>query len=806
MTAWLRDLSYGMRSLRRQPAFAAVACITIALGVGGSTAIFSVLHAVLLRPLPYADEANVVMVWETDASAGVDKQVGTPGNFQDWRDQNRTIDHLGALMESDATLTGRGDARRVDGRRVNASVFTALGVTAHLGRTFTAADEQPGARVVILAHHTWQQVFGGDPAVIGQSVVLNDEPWTIVGVMGPSFLMPRGPDDVWVPMVFSEFERQARGSHRLIAIGRLKPGVTLQQSQADMDVIARGLAERFPRFNAREGLLVEPIREELSGGMRRPLTLLMAAVLIVMLIACINVANLLLARACERRQEMAVRLAMGARRAHLARQLMTESVLLSLFGCLGGVGLASAAVGFVPSAVPASLANTALITVNAPILAFAIGLALCSGVLFGLAPVIAVSRRDGSAAVFDAPRGATAGAGVTRTKQILVAAEIAMAVVLLAGGVLLTRSFLRLMDVPPGFRTDSALTFTIEIPRSRYPGPARWAPMLDALMARLESVPSVTAAGAISWLPLTTGGGSNALFVEGRPLPGPGEDVYVFYRLVTPGYFQALSIPLIAGRPIDARDGVAAPRVVVINQTMADRYWPDESPLGKRVTFARAAGPDDWMTVVGVVGDTRQGALNEAIDIEMFAPHTQEANWFPPSDVAVRTSGDPLAVAAAVRAAVREVDALIPVTDMKTLEAVVAQSVAPARFNTAVLSAFAGVALVLAAVGVYGLLSFAVASRTREIGVRTALGADPRAILRMVMRDGLRIVMLGLAAGLPLAFAAGRLLQSFLFETSPADAVTFASIVAVLVIVAMAACYVPARRAASIDPVDAMRI
>ena len=508
------------RLLARQPGFAAVTLVTLALGIGGATAIFSVVHAVLLRPLPYHDESRVVMVWETEPAAGVDKMVGTPGNFPDWRAQTRTIDHLGALIDYDATLTGRGEPRRVDGRRVGASVFAALGVTALLGRTLIPADETADSNVVLLSHRSWRDLFGADPQIIGQRITLNDQPRTIVGVMAPSFRLPRGPDDFLIPLVFTDVERRLRGSHRLLAIGRLKPGVSLAEAQADMDVIARDLAENFP-VNAREGLLVEPIREEMSGALQRPLIALMAAVLVVMVIASINVANLLLARAWGRQQELAVRVAMGARRGRLVRQLLTEAAVLSLAGSLGGTLLAWSAVTLLPALLPTPLAGAGDIAINVPILVFAVGLALISGLLFGTAPVALLSRRLSTTVLNDASRGSTSGR-FGRARAVLVAAEIALAVVLLVAGGLLIRSFARLTQVDPGFGSESILTFRIELPRSRYSNPSLWAPVLDDLIARLEALPSVTSAGAISWLPLYHHRRQQRIVRRGTTATGPG--------------------------------------------------------------------------------------------------------------------------------------------------------------------------------------------------------------------------------------------------------------------------------------------
>jgi putative ABC transport system permease protein len=803
VSTFFNDLSYAMRFLRRHPASAAVLVLTLSLGIGGTTAMFSLVEAVLLRPLPYADENRIVMLWETKPADGVDKRVGTPGNFQDWRAATKTIDHLSGLARFGATLTGRGDPRRLDGRRVSASLFAALGVQPLFGRPFTADDERPGAEAVILAHHLWRDAFGADTGIIGSRIVLNDAPRTVVGVMPPEFTLPRGPDDFWIPLIFTDWERQARGSHWLMAVGRLKPGVTRAQAQADMDVIAARLEHDFPRWNAREGLLVEPIRDEMTAGLRRPVLVLMGAVLLVLAIACINAANLLLARASARHQEVAIRAALGAGRLRLIRQLLTESVSLAMIGAVTGAVLAWFGTNAMRAMLPDTLAQLRGIAVNVRVLAFAAIIATLTGVLFGLAPALQLVRRR-TAGGIDAERAATS-ARVTRTGRVLVTVELALATVLLAGAALFVQSLTRLTSVDVGFRPDSVLTFTIELPRSRYPDPSRWSPFLDRLMTQLEEEPGVQAAGAISWLPLTTGGGSNALFVDGQPLPGPGEEAYVFYRLITPHYFSAMGIPLIAGRVFDHRDSGASSRVVVVNRTLARRYWPDQSPLGRRVSFARAPRPQDWMTVVGVVGDTKQGSLGDAVDIEMFAPATQEANWFPPSHVVVRTAGDPLAIAEAARTHVRALDASMAIDKVQSLEAIVATSAAATRFRTVLVALFGSIAVVLSAIGVYGLLSLSVALRRREIGIRTTLGAAPQQISRLILREGMRLTGAGIAIGLAIALLAARPLETLLYQTRATDPRTYAAIVALLFAIALLACYLPARRAAKMDPVAAMR-
>ncbi len=799
----LNDLSYALRLLRRQPGFAMVLVLTLSLGIGGTTAMFSLVEAVVLRPLPYTDESRIVMVWETEPAEGINKKVGSPANFNDWRINTHTIDHLSGIVQFDATLTGQGDPQRLDGRRISASVFAALGVRPLLGRAFTADDEEVNADAVIVSHHLWRQVFGANPDIVGTRIVLNDVPRTVVGVMPSEFKLPRGPDDFWVPLVFNDWERQARGSHWMMAIGRLKPGVTLAQAQADMDVIAVRLARDFPRFNAHEGLLVEPIRDEMMGGLRRPVLVLMGAVMLVLAIACINTANLLLARASARHQEVAIRAAVGAGRLRLIGQLLTESLVVAMIGAAAGAGLAWFGTSALRATMPDSLAPLRDIAINLRVLMFAAVAASVTGVLFGLAPALHLARQRTAIAI-DAERASTS-ARVTRTGRTLVTVELALAMVLLVGAALFMQSLRRLTSVDAGFRTDSVLTFTIELPRSRYPGPARWSAFLDELMTRLEKEPSVQAAGAISWLPLTTGGGSNAVFVEGQPLPDAGNESYVFYRLITPRYFSAMGIPLVAGRFFDHRDSGDSSKVVIVNGTMASRYWPGESPLGKRVSFARTPGPEDWMTVVGVVGDTKQGSLADPVDIEMFAPGTQEANWFPPSHVAVRTAGDAMAITAAARQHVAALDPLMAIDKVQSLEAVVSTSTAAARFRTILVGLFGVIALVLSAVGVYGLLSLSVALRRRELGVRTSLGAAPGDILRLILSEGLMLTVIGAAIGLTIALFTTRTLASLLFDTPTTDPWTYAAIAALLMAIALIACYVPARRAARLDPVDAMR-
>ena len=803
MRALIADLAYGGRLLRRQPVFTITAALTLALGAGATTAIFSVVEAVLLRPLPYQDERRIVMVWETDPGGAYPIKAGTPANFLDWQAQNRSFEHLAGLAPLSATVTGAGDPFRAEGRRVTANLFAALGALPALGRAFTPGDEVPENGVAIISHALWRERFGSQPDALGRVIDINGRRTAIVGVMGADFRLPGRGHDLLVPLVFNTFERQARGSHWLSAVARLKPGVALAQAQSDLDVIARRLATVHPA-NAREGLLVSPIREEMGGTLRRPLLILMAAAGVLLAIACLNVASLMLARAGSRSSEMAIRLALGAAPSRLLRQLMTEGVLLTALAGIMALAVALAAIAALKQVLPGTFAELREVRMDGPVFAFALFVSGLAGLGASLAPALGVTRRRAGDSLRGGGRieGARDGASVRRALVVL---EVALAATLLVGAGLLGRSLASVMHVDPGFRMEGVLTFVTELPRTRYPDPSRWSPLLDRLMARLEALPGVSAAGAISWLPLTTGGNSNAIFAEGRPLPAPGEATFVLYRLVTPRYFTAMGIPLAAGRYLAEGDTSSSPRVVLVNETMAARFWPGESAIGRRVSFARAPRPEDWMTVVGVVGDTRQGSLVAPIDIEMFAPATQETSWFPPSHVAIRVAGDPLRVAGAVRQAVRDLDPLLPVAEMRPLARVVHESATEPRFHAVLVGAISGVALLLAGVGIYGLLAYLVTLRQREMAIRSALGARPSQILRMVMQEGVALALAGLLLGTAVAALVAPVVGSLLFGVTARDAASYAGGAVLAMLAAVLASALPAWRASRIAPAEALK-
>jgi putative ABC transport system permease protein len=806
MMTLLSDMKYGARQMRRQPQLAALAVCTLALGIGLAVSLYAVAHGTLVAPLPFGDESRVVMLYEHAPQKGTIRGNVAPANFLDWRERTTSFAHMGALRPFSATVqTASGSAVRADGRRILGEAFAGMGLDAHLGRVFTPDDEQPGQAVVIFGHRFWRQHFGADPSLIGRRVMLDERPYTLIGVLEPVLRVPGGPvgyDEIFVPWVLTAQQRSGRMSHISDAVARIKPGVTIEQAQADIARVAAGLAQEYPHSNENESVLLVPLRDALTGEVRPALLVLVGAVTVVLLIACVNVANLLLARATARRQEMAVRAALGAGRARLCRQLLAESLVLAATASVLGLVLGYWFVGWLGLILPPDLGGAIDTRIDWRIAAAAVGMCLVTSVLAGLAPASFVLVRDASAIVREGRSGRQPSA---RARRGLVTVQVALAVVLLAGAGLLMRSLARLTSVDPGIRPDNVLTLSVELPRSRYAGPEQWQPFFERLLADLRALPGVTHAAGIGGLPFNENGGSVGFHVEGHVPADPNQHTYVIYRLVTPGLFETLGIPLLAGRDVSTADQPGGARVAVVNQTLATRYWPGESAVGKRVAFRGNPRPQDWITIVGVVGDTHHWSLAEAIDIQLYAPYTQDAGWLAPGQLALRTSGDPMQLAAAVRARVQAIDPLVPISDVQSMEDLVARSVAAPRFHLTLLALLSGSALVLATIGIYGLLAFSVATRTREIGVRSALGASQTIIARMVLREGLALTTAGVAAGLVVAFAATRSLEALLFEIEPHDPVTFAAIAALLLAVALLACYLPARRAARIDPLTALR-
>jgi putative ABC transport system permease protein len=806
-TLW-QDLRYGARMLWKKPGFTFVAVITLALGIGANTAIFSVANAALLRPLPYQNPDELVMVWETAPKLGFPHNDVAPANFIDWRDQNQVFAHIAAFGGASLSLTGRGEPERIEGERVSASLFPLLGVAPALGRVFTAEEDRGGAQgVIVLSHGLWRRRFGGDAGVIGQSLTLDNRQYTVVGVMPAHFRFPGREQEFWTPMAFEPDEAAGRGDHYLSVVARLKPGVTRQQAQAEMDAIAARLQQQYPRTNTDQGVALVQLHEEFAGAIRKPLLVLMGVVGFVLLIACANLTNLLLARATERSSELTIRAALGASRLRLIRQLLTESILLSLAGGAVGALLAIWGVDLLESLIPENLAQARGVVVDGRVLAFSAAVSLLTGVVFGLAPALQVSRLNLTEGLKEGGRGG-AGSGLRgRLRGALVVGEIALSLVLLTGAGLMIKSFYRLTGVDPGFQPDKTLTMRMQLSGEKYGDPAKRRAFYDQMLQQAQSIPGVQSAGVITQLPLTTQGLSFSFSLEGQqPLPAANLPQAAF-RVISQDYFRAMGIPLLGGRSFTPQDTADAQAVVVINRTMAERFWPDQEALGKRFKIGSSDNQNPLMVVVGVVGDVRQSSLDQVLKPEMYVTHLQDRRFFAiPRDLVVRTVGDPLAMAATVRAEIWKLDKDLPLFRVRTMEQILSASVAGQRFNMLLLMVFAALALLLAAVGIYGLMSYATAQRTREIGVRLALGARASDVLRLVMKQGLILTVSGVAVGLAGAFALTRVMTGMLFGVSATDPTTFTLIAALLTLVALVACWIPARRAAKVDPMVALRV
>jgi putative ABC transport system permease protein len=802
---FLQDLRYAARILWKNPGFTAVAVIALALGIGANTAIFSVVNTVLLRPLPYKDPEQLVMVWEDASRHGYPRDTPAPANYVDWRDQNSVFSGMAAIADSNFNLTGAGEPERLKGRLVSASLFPLLGVEPQLGRVFTAAEDQPGAqKVVLLSHLLWMRRFGGDPAILGKTLSLSDESYTVVGVMPARFQFPENDDELWVPIAFSAQTAANRNRHYLQVIARLKPGVTLAQAQSEMTTIGARLQQQYPQSNTDLGVAITSLQEHLVGDIKPALLILLGAVGLVLLIACANVANLLLARAAIRQKEIALRVALGARRWRLLRQFLTESVLLATLGGILGLAIAYAGLLLLGSFIPENIAQAAEISLDLKVLGFTLLVSLLTGFIFGLAPAIQSLRMNQSETLKEGGRDSVTGRSGKRLRGLLVTAEVAVSLVLLIGAGLLINSFLRLRNIDPGFKVDHLLTMKIELPEPKYEAFERRSAFYTELVQRVQSLPGVQSAAVTTNLPLYRQGNSISVRLEGKPDPPPGQELIVVTRIVSPGYFDTMSIPLLAGRPFNDQDTEQTRNAVIISETMARRFWPGEEAIGKRLSAGRVRSDADWIQVVGIVKDVRQFELNAEPRPQMYVSYRQ-ADFFAPEDLVVKTEVEPSSMAAAVRKAVWEIDKDQPISNIKTMDEILAESIARQRFSMLLLGVFAGVALLLAAVGIYGVMSYSVAQRTHEIGIRMALGAQTSAVLKLAVGYGLKLVVAGVLIGLVAAFALTRLMSTLLFGVTPTDPVTFALISLLLVVVAAAASYIPARRATKVDPLIALR-
>ena len=804
MNLLAQDLRYSLRLLLKRPGFTFVAVITLALGIGANTAIFSVVNAVLIRPLPYRQPERLVKVWPQHAPTSVSK-----AEMVEIREHSQSFDDLAAYSGWSFTLTGGDEPAKLSGARTTASFFALLGVDAELGRTFLADEDQPGHdHVVLLSHGLWQSRFGSDPNIIGQSVTIDGDRHAVVGVLRPGFKFPDNQFpkfnlELIVPAPLDPNDQNDFVAHYLNLVGRLQAGVTVEQAQSEVAAIIHNARAKFARAPDDYGLRagVTPLQEEMVGDTRSTLLILLGAVGFVLLIACANVANLHLARTTARRREIAIRAALGARRGRIVRQLLTESVLLAIVGGAAGVLLALWGIDLLVALLPGEVPRLNTIGIDGRVLGFSLGLSLLTGVLFGLAPALQASKPDLQAALKEGGKAATAGAG-RRLRGLLVVAEVALALMLVIGAGLLIKSFWRRQQVDPGFKAQNVLSLQVAPPASAYEKAERKRVFYRQVIERVAALPGVQAVGGIHLLPM---GGSNwnpDVRVEDHPLDDGTEPPAVDWRLVTPGYFEALRIPLVRGRLFTEADREKAAPVAIVNATLAQRYWPNEDPVGKRIRSGFEG--KEWVPIVGVVGDVKEQGLDTPTHLEMYRPYSQAP--FPSAmTLMVRTDAEPSALASAIRNEVWAVDKDVPLADIQPLARVVSQSLAGPRSTTLLLAVFAGVALLLGAIGIYGVVAYGVAQRTQEIGIRMALGASSGDVLRLVVGQGMRLTVAGLALGTGGALATTRWLASLLFGTSATDALTFASVALLLALVALAACYVPARRAAKVDPMVALR-
>jgi putative ABC transport system permease protein len=807
MNGFAQNIWYAFRRLKNDKGFACVAVLTLALGIGANSAMFSIVNAVLLRQLPFRSPDRLVLLsehWPQFPRLSVSYL-----NYRDWRDQSHSFEAVGAVRNVLMTLTGGADAERVPTQNVTANLFDLLGVKPELGRAFTATDDAAGApAVALISHSLWQQKFSASPAVIGKTIMLDHRSYSIVGVMPVNFEILQQAADVLLP--FEPWARTLpddRNWHPgILPIARLKPGVSVEQARSEIAVIAKRLTEQYPETDANVASLVEPMQEQMVANVRPALLVLISAVGVVLLMACANVANLLLVRAAGRRREMAVRAALGARRADIIRQLVAESLLVAVAGGAVGPLLTWLSMPLLVRLAGTSLPRSNSVAVDGSVLGFTALAALIAGVLFGLAPARHAWRVDLRQALSETNRGG-ASMQVLKTRSVLVVSEIALAMLLLVGAGLLFKSLERLSSVSPGFSTDHLLLADLARSPDAYRDAHVRLDFYDRLFEQIAALPGVQAVGGVSSLPVTGKGSSLHFNIQGHPPKSSGEYIIAGYRVASAGYLKALGAPLVAGRWIEDRDGDGAPTVVVVNSSFVRTYFPNESPLGKYIQVGAIPESDvPWMQIVGIVGDVKQ-SLSADSSTEMYVPYRQADKVLPVGalSMVVRTAGDPLAQANAIRSLVHGIDPLQPITGVRTMDENVSRSMTEPRFRTVLLTIFAGIALVLAAVGIFGVMAYSVAQRTRELGLRMALGASRQGVMLMVLGQGLRLTLVGLGIGLAGTFFLTRYVASMLFNVPTYDPLTLASVILALIVISMSACYLPARRATMVDPIEALR-
>ncbi len=816
MGEFAQDFKYSVRALRRSPGFTLVVILALALGIGANTAIFSIVNGALLRPLQYPQPDHLVMLWArfTDIGLPKDQNAFSPPELVDVKRLNTSLSHVAAFQTTGANVNFTGTPERIDGAFVSPELFPMLGVQARQGRVFREEEGQEGRdRVALISDGLWKRRFGSDPGIVGRPIVLNGLSYEVVGVLPPDFDFPTQ-TEIWAPLSFSanDLSPNSRGGHGLQVLARVKPELSLAQAHSDLDRVSQTIIEQnkqYPYQRYNYTLLMNPLLDEVVSDIRPALLILLGAVGFVLLIACANVANLLLVRASGREREMAIRTALGAGRMRLVRQMLTESAILGLLGGIGGLMVASVGLQALIAATSASFSRTRDITMDWRVLAFTFAISLATGLLFGLAPAWHAAHVVPHDSLKEGGRGNTAGSASQRVRRVLIVSEIALSLVLLAGAGLLIKSFLKLQQVDPGFRPENVLTMRISLPQQRYGTPELVRNFYQDVLSRVRRLPGVEAAGAIAALPLSGQGGSGTTTIDSQAVPADKTTPELDLRPVTPGYFESMGITLVRGRLFDDRDSETAAPVAIVDETLVQTFWPNEDPIGKRLHRGGGGpGPNNpWATVVGVVRHVRMRTLEAPSRMEFYWPAAQ--NPYSSMSLTVRTSVEPMSIANAVQKQVIAVDPDQPVYRIRTMQDYLASSVERRRLSMLLLAIFAGAALALAAVGIYGITSYSVAQRSQEMGVRLALGASRGGILRLVLRQSLSLAVVGVVAGLIGAFILTTLmssmLTSMLFNTAAVDPLTFAIVAATLIAVTILASYIPARRATRVDPMVALR-
>ena len=813
MNGLLHDLRYSIRQLRKSPGFAAVVVVTLGLGIGANTAIFSVVNAVLLRPLALSNPDQLVRVWHTPPQTsfpGMTTFSVSPANFLDWQKQNHVFERMAIYGYRVVTLTGGGQAEQVDTTAVSPQFFDTIGAKPFLGQPFSPDEQQPGrSHVVLLSHRFWQEHYGSNPEIVGRNILLDGTNYLVTGVMPASFHFPDFAQ-IWIPMAWTDQEKLVRGNHNYMVIARLKPGVDLQQAQAEMNTISAQLAQEYPEDDKGWGAVVLPLQADMVSGVRPALLVLLGAVGFILLIACVNVANLSLAKLFSRQKEVAIRTALGASAGRVVRQILTETIVLALLGAGLGLTYAHSGVRLIMAFLAEHLPRYTDVSIDAKVLAFTATVAIFTGIISGILPALHLARTNTSQALKQGLGRTDSDSGGNRTRSALVVIEVALSLVLLIGAGLMVRSFQNLRQVSPGFESHGVLTATAAISRNKFPQPELEANFVSQVLERVRALPGVVSAGAIDDIPLGPNGSHQPIAVEGRPVVPMSEQPEVDVSVITPGYTGALHIPVLRGRDFDNTDAIGHPATILISQSLARQFWPNEDPIGRHITLSFFPGVA--REIVGVVGDVKTDGLDQTrpatalyLPLDQMTPAAGERWGSFPMTFVVRTNSNPASIAAAVTNAIHEIEHDVPVIDVQSMDEFVDSSLSQPRLNLLLLAAFAALALVLAALGIYSVLSYSVKRRVQEIGIRLALGATLADVLRMIVLEGTRPAFLGVGIGAAGALALARVMSSLIYGVKPTDPLTFLAVAVVLAIVAVCASLLPAYRAAKVDPMVALR-